>query len=969
MVVIKNKIVVTLWFVAFAAFAAQDSCVAVNVAMDQDGRSFTVTVPGVMAFRSGFGIKLNVDGTLKELYSADGMLVHPVVHAAEATPYGQAAVTETTLRFEKEQIELILRLGQVPGVTGLLAQAGVRNIGKQPFGLYRLMPVVLAGEVTGNPEEWLLTALNSSDNPKVTTVVALNEINEPLDVQEYGALYRQDRAGFLFGPVGLPISYVYARIGHSGNNNISMKLWSQMSGVLVDPGELRWGQQVVLLMEPPRSALARWAEWVAKTHGNRTDKGALSGWNSWYFLGGNVSGKDVMAVTDEVLKFPDRLRPGVIAVDNGYQEVDGQKEDRIKFPEGLAFYAQRIATTGARPGLYLPFNGMADKMDWPQILQRVRNAAQSGFTFMKLDFSYFNVPSLADPKKTSLEVMREKLSMIRKAAGDNVYLLGSGFRPDRAALGFMDASRTCRMMDRSVVRAMMSDVLCSYQLNGRWFAVDNDAYYMGTDISNVSEISGGWPVVRTWMSMVGLSCGMASTSDPWYWDSFKPYWRNVEVMTPPARERTEVLDLCVSKDWPRLIGHVKRDWGDWTVALLWNPDKKERVVKLDFAEAGLDPKRRYAVWSFWDNRYLGVSEGSWTTPALAPSASQHLSFTDLDRDPNRPVLIGSGLHIYSGAAEIKNVVSRSGTMEIEMTDAGARDGDLFVYSRWMPFLRAADGCTVRSVANAGENAWRISIVERKSGLPQRISLGIMLPVTRQAWFWGLIALVAGSLLFAMWRYIVGLRLQRQNALEQERTRIARDLHDDLGSNLTQIAYLGDTLLNRPGLAPDLGGEINKMRATARDLTRSLDETVWAVDPAHDNLDSLAGYLTGLAQETFSATDIHCRFDFPDNIPLLQVSADVRHNLFLAFKEALHNIIRHAHASEVNIKLVIQPPDCKLVIADNGCGFEAEAAKGRPGGGHGLGNIRKRLEEIGGSCEIHSRPGAGTELQFAWRLQL
>ena len=87
----------------------------------------------------------------------------------------------------------------------------------------------------------------------------------------------------------------------------------------------------------------------------------------------------------------------------------------------------------------------------------------------------------------------------------------------------------------------MTDALRSYQLNGRWFAVDNDSYYMGTDIANVSEIAGGWPVVRTWMSMVGLSCGAALTADPWHWESFRSHWRNVEVMTPPARERTAGL--------------------------------------------------------------------------------------------------------------------------------------------------------------------------------------------------------------------------------------------------------------------------------------------------------------------------------------------------------------------------------------------------------------------------------------------
>ncbi len=87
--------------------------------------------------------------------------------------------------------------------------------------------------------------------------------------------------------------------------------------------------------------------------------------------------------------------------------------------------------------------------------------------------------------------------------------------------------------------------------------------------------------------------------------------------------------------------------------MLWNPGTSEAAITLDFARAGLDPQRRYAVWSFWDNRYLGVAKGSWTTPTLAPSASQHLCFTDLDRTPNKPVLVGSNLHIFCGGAEIR----------------------------------------------------------------------------------------------------------------------------------------------------------------------------------------------------------------------------------------------------------------------------------------------------------------------------
>jgi hypothetical protein len=166
------------------------------------------------------------------------------------------------------------------------------------------------------------------------------------------------------------------------------------------------------------------------------------------------------------------------------------------------------------------------------------------------------------------------------------------------------------------------------------------------------------------------------------------------------------------------------------------------------------------VWSFWDNRYLGVAKGSWTTTALSPSASQHLCFTALSQSSGKPVLIGSNLHIYCGAAELRRVASTRGALTIELSDAGAREGDLFVYSRRPLLLKEAAGCTVTEVAVAGENVWRIGVANRRWNKPQRIALGVLLPAAQQPWFWLLIAAVVASLLFAAWRYVSGLRLSR-----------------------------------------------------------------------------------------------------------------------------------------------------------------------------------------------------------------
>ena len=954
--------------------------------LDADGRGFTFAIPKVMTFKGSFsatlvrgaqtrellstmGLPEFQPGRTQVLHSAKGMLLSGPESFTEETPCGRATGKEVALRFDRVYLDLLIRFSQVEGVSGFQVQTGVRNSGSTPVRLLSLSPVVMEGRVEGKPEEWLVTALDASVkyNP---AVVALNETQTPFNVFEYGGFYRGDGNGFLFGPVGTPDAYVDASIAHKGDGKVAFTFVAEMSGVQVKPGETRWGQQAGVFAEPPRTALPRWAAWVAKTHGARTDKGALSGWNSWQFHGRNITGKDVLDEIAAVRNSQQRLRPSVMVIETDFPNTDSQPMDTTeKFPEGLTFYARHIAATGARPGILLNFSGLPG---WTNIVGRIRYAVQSGYTYLKINRTDLTLPPEEFVTKTSFEAMRKVFTLLSQTAGEGTYMLYNDGHPDRASVGLMDANRTGVTAERGFVRRAMTDVLRSYQLNNRWFAVDNDSYYMGTDIANVSEIVGGWPMVRTWMSMVGLSCGAAFTADPWHWESFHPYWRNFEVMTPSAKERTEVLDLCTEREWPRLLGHVHRAWGDMTVALLWNPGTTERTVTLDFAKVGMHPQHRYAVWSFWDNRYLGVARESWTTPALGPSDSQHLCFTDLDYSPDKPILIGSGLHIYCGAAEIKQVSSSRDAMEIELTDAGARKGDLFIYSRRQPVWKAAEGCTVAEIASAGENVWRIQLADRKSGGAQRISLAILLPVTQQIWFWGLIGTVLLSLLLAAWRYVAALRFQRVYALEKERSRIARDIHDDLGASLTQIALLSE-LAQADAHKPEVvRGHTNEIFTMARTLTRSVDEIVWAVNPANDTVEKFAAFIAQYVERFARTSGLSYQLEMPDELPARPMESTLRHHLFLATKEALHNVEAHAGARTVRLELSLTGSWLKLVIADDGRGFIPEelsasgvtggcGAPDRVGGGQGLSNMRQRMAAIAGRFEICSAPGQGTSV--------
>jgi signal transduction histidine kinase/ligand-binding sensor domain-containing protein len=221
------------------------------------------------------------------------------------------------------------------------------------------------------------------------------------------------------------------------------------------------------------------------------------------------------------------------------------------------------------------------------------------------------------------------------------------------------------------------------------------------------------------------------------------------------------------------------------------------------------------------------------------------------------------------------------------------------------------------------------------------------------------------------------RLERQRAIERERARIARDIHDELGASLTRIILLGQAARSELEGQPKAAASVDQIYLTARQLTREMDEIVWAVNPQHDSLDSLVAYLGSFAQSFLSAAGIRCRLDLPLHPPAWSLSAEIRHNVFLAFKEALNNVVKHADASEVRISLELKPAGFMLVVTDNGRGFRWDPARGqaapqpvesRSAPGNGLANMQKRLEQIGGACAWDTAPGEGTRAKIIVPLQ-
>jgi len=229
------------------------------------------------------------------------------------------------------------------------------------------------------------------------------------------------------------------------------------------------------------------------------------------------------------------------------------------------------------------------------------------------------------------------------------------------------------------------------------------------------------------------------------------------------------------------------------------------------------------------------------------------------------------------------------------------------------------------------------------------------------WFYvfcaaGLLLLAAGIQAYRLrWQHRL-LKLEQQRALANERARIARDLHDDLGTALTGMALELDVLGRDAQTNLSLIERLAKASQHTRQLAERMREVVWMVNPRCDNLRSLADFLEDQAALLLRAAGLKVHLEFPLEIPNEPVTANVRHQLALSVREAFTNIIRHAHASEAGVRLELTEKLLSVVIRDNGCGFEPRDDSEKE---HGLGNLRRRMEEISGSFQCVSARGSGT----------
>jgi signal transduction histidine kinase len=252
-----------------------------------------------------------------------------------------------------------------------------------------------------------------------------------------------------------------------------------------------------------------------------------------------------------------------------------------------------------------------------------------------------------------------------------------------------------------------------------------------------------------------------------------------------------------------------------------------------------------------------------------------------------------------------------------------------------------------------------------------MDIAVVPPFYRNPWFLRAMALVGSVLLAVTVRNLTRRRIQRriemleqERAVERERGRISRDLHDNLSSDITHLALLSELAQSDVEDPRKVSQHLDHIFSLASNLTRLVDEIVWAVNPSKDSVKGFVSHVISNAQSYLLAAQIPCRLDIPSSMQDHPLSSAQRHHLLSVVKEALHNVVKHANATEVWLRISCSERMLDVRIEDNGRGIPADPATG----GDGLENMRRRMESIGGCFDLLNPSSGGTAITITLKVR-
>ncbi|HMZ20787.1 MAG TPA: histidine kinase, partial [Blastocatellia bacterium] len=240
--------------------------------------------------------------------------------------------------------------------------------------------------------------------------------------------------------------------------------------------------------------------------------------------------------------------------------------------------------------------------------------------------------------------------------------------------------------------------------------------------------------------------------------------------------------------------------------------------------------------------------------------------------------------------------------------------------------------------------------------PAALRFTIAPPVWQRWWFVLLMTTLFGLGIYALYRY----RLAQLLEVERVRTRIATDLHDDIGVNLSLIAMVSELAHQQtPSEEQQMHGWLTLIADTSREMVDSMSDLVWTINPKKDRLEDLTQRMWRQADDLFKTRDIQFKFTASEKAKSIRLGVEMRREVFLIFKESVNNIARHANCTEVEAEFSYEHDWLRLTLRDNGRGFDPKNVPTDSGGGNGLASMRRRAQTLGGKLRIVSSPGRGT----------
>jgi signal transduction histidine kinase len=230
------------------------------------------------------------------------------------------------------------------------------------------------------------------------------------------------------------------------------------------------------------------------------------------------------------------------------------------------------------------------------------------------------------------------------------------------------------------------------------------------------------------------------------------------------------------------------------------------------------------------------------------------------------------------------------------------------------------------------------------------------------WFQISLLSVSALIVLISFRLMAQLALHRKERrlLQQERARIAREIHDDIGSRMTQLVLHGEVAQNGLPAGSETQVQLGQICEEARGLLSTMDEILWAVNPRRDTLRDFTAYVTKYAQEFLAPTKIQCIFEVDPEMSVAAFELPLRRSLLMAIKETLNNAVKHSGATELRLQIHWQGQWLVVVVQDNGKGFDRASAKSER---NGLVNMAQRMSELGGDCQVTSQPGQGCRVEL------